>query len=104
MQVWAFSEWVRQQLDPEMEELARMPSPRIAFHIRGGDKLSEDVQLVSLSLHAGVLVSHRLGTSSKASDQTAFLLVLQSRLTTQPADFIQALQQAHPGIKVCIYL
>ena len=31
-----------------LEELAQMPAPRIGFHIRGGDKLTEDVQLVSM--------------------------------------------------------
>lgn len=36
-----------------MEELREMPGPRMAFHIRGGDKLSEDVALVcSLSQKA----------------------------------------------------
>ena len=37
------------QLEPVMEELQGMPAPRMAFHIRGGDKLSEDVQLVRRS-------------------------------------------------------
>ncbi len=31
-----------------LEELAQMPAPRMGFHIRGGDKLTEDVQLVSI--------------------------------------------------------
>ncbi len=37
------------QLEPVMEELQEMPAPRMAFHVRGGDKLSEDVQLVRRS-------------------------------------------------------
>ena len=45
-QVWSFKEWVQDELNPVLEELADMPHPRMAFHIRGGDKLSEDVQLV----------------------------------------------------------
>ncbi len=48
LQVWSFNKWVQQQLDSELAELAQMASPRIAFHIRGGDKLSEDEQLVSV--------------------------------------------------------
>lgn len=39
---------MKDQLEPVMEELHEMPAPRMAFHIRGGDKLSEDVQLVRL--------------------------------------------------------
>ena len=50
MQVWSFSPWVQEQLDPVLEELAQMPAPRMGFHIRGGDKLSEDVQLVGLMM------------------------------------------------------
>ena len=45
-QVWTFSSWVQHQVDPVLEEMAGMAAPRIAFHIRGGDKLSEDVELV----------------------------------------------------------
>ena len=45
-QVWRFNDWVKDQLQPVMEELHELPAPRMAFHIRGGDKLSEDVQLV----------------------------------------------------------
>ena len=37
---------MKDQLEPVMEELHELPAPRMAFHIRGGDKLSEDVQLV----------------------------------------------------------
>lgn len=46
LQVWRFNDWVKDQLEPVMEELHDMPAPRMAFHIRGGDKLSEDVRLV----------------------------------------------------------
>jgi hypothetical protein len=46
-QVWKFSKWVEEELAPVLEELSQLPAPRIGFHIRGGDKLSEDVQLVS---------------------------------------------------------
>ena len=46
LQIWRFKDWVKDQLEPVMEELHEMPAPRMAFHIRGGDKLSEDVQLV----------------------------------------------------------
>ena len=46
LQIWRFNGWVKDQLEPVMEELHDMPAPRMAFHIRGGDKLSEDVQLV----------------------------------------------------------
>lgn len=35
-----------------LEELAQMPAPRMGFHIRGGDKLTEDVQLVSMARNA----------------------------------------------------
>ena len=49
LQVWRFRDWVIDQLEPVMEELQGMPAPRMAFHVRGGDKLSEDVQLVSRS-------------------------------------------------------
>ena len=45
-QVWRFNDWVKDQLQPVTEELHELPAPRMAFHIRGGDKLSEDVQLV----------------------------------------------------------
>ena len=45
-QVWTFSSWVQHQVDPVLQEIADMAGPRIAFHIRGGDKLSEDVELV----------------------------------------------------------
>lgn len=38
---------MQDELDPVLDELAQMPGPKIGFHIRGGDKLSEDVQLVS---------------------------------------------------------
>ena len=44
--MWTFAPWVQDELDAVMEELAGMPKPTIGFHIRGGDKLSEDVQLV----------------------------------------------------------
>lgn len=50
VQVWKFSKWVQDELDPVLEELAQMPAPRMGFHIRGGDKLSEDVQLVGVML------------------------------------------------------
>ncbi|EIE21571.1 hypothetical protein COCSUDRAFT_56782 [Coccomyxa subellipsoidea C-169] len=43
--VWTFTKWVQDELDAVLEELAQMPAPRMGFHIRGGDKLSEDVQL-----------------------------------------------------------
>ena len=46
LQVWTFAHWVQDELDAVMEELANMPRPTIGFHIRGGDKLSEDVELV----------------------------------------------------------
>ena len=46
LQIWRFRDWVIDQLEPVMEELREMPAPRLAFHIRGGDKLSEDVALV----------------------------------------------------------
>ena len=46
VQIWRFRNWVIAQLDPVMEELREMPAPHMAFHIRGGDKLSEDVALV----------------------------------------------------------
>jgi hypothetical protein len=56
VQVWTFTDWVQAELDPVLEELSQMPAPRVGFHIRGGDKLSEDVQLVTASplspLHA----------------------------------------------------
>lgn len=51
LQVWRFNDWVKDQLEPVMEELHEMPAPRMAFHIRGGDKLSEDVQLVRFSIY-----------------------------------------------------
>ena len=51
LQVWRFNDWVKDQLEPVMEELHELPAPRMAFHIRGGDKLSEDVQLVRRRPH-----------------------------------------------------
>jgi len=46
LQVWKFTAWVQDELDHVLEELSQMPAPRMGFHIRGGDKISEDVQLV----------------------------------------------------------
>ncbi len=82
-----------------------MPAPRMGFHIRGGDKLSEDVQLVSVLMlllefvptvrgRFGILHQFRhLGKTYKSG-------LVQSRMTTRPEDFVTNLAEAFPDLKV----
>ena len=82
-----------------------MPKPTIGFHIRGGDKLSEDVQLVRPQ---GLLQPvTRQCTSSTCliydhccGAHVSSLVVLQARMTTRPQDHIDTFRNAYPHVKV----
>ena len=108
MQVWTFAPWVQDELDAVMEELASMPKPTMGFHIRGGDKLSEDVQLVrhwgsalscQSSLHTAGLVVRRSPLPCAAGGLQRFA-ALQARMTTRPQDHIDTFRTAYPRAKV----
>ena len=95
--MWRFNAWVKDQLEPVMEELHEMPAPRMAFHIRGGDKLSEDVQLVRL------IASHYRATKpSLICMQSHFcftqgLTLVYSALELQDIMWQQLQRSAIPG-------
>ena len=42
VQVWKYTPWVQEALDPLVAQLELLEKPTIGFHIRGGDKLDED--------------------------------------------------------------
>ena len=46
-----FQPWVKAIIDKHLKELAEAPKPTIAFHVRWGDKIEEDILLVSHLAH-----------------------------------------------------
>ena len=46
-----FQPWVKAIIDKHLKELAEAPKPTIAFHVRWGDKIEEDILLVSQLAH-----------------------------------------------------
>ena len=46
LQAWVFQPWVKDIIDKRLKELAEAPKPVIAFHVRWGDKIEEDILLV----------------------------------------------------------
>ncbi len=46
MQAWTFQPWVKDIIDKRLKELSEAPKPVIAFHVRWGDKIEEDILLV----------------------------------------------------------
>ena len=47
VQAWVFQPWVKAIVDKHLKELTEAPKPTIAFHVRWGDKIEEDILLVS---------------------------------------------------------
>ncbi len=51
VQAWVFQPWVKAIIDKHLKELAEAPKPTIAFHVRWGDKIEEDILLVTHLAH-----------------------------------------------------
>ncbi|KAK9827988.1 hypothetical protein WJX81_005593 [Elliptochloris bilobata] len=56
-QVWRYQEWVQEEINEQLAKLEGLEPPTIGFHIRGGDKLTEDKQ----GNRTTTLVHHYIG-------------------------------------------